>query len=123
MITREETKSRIIKQLESMPFEESRKRILHEELGFNFNSPAHNFCLSWLLNKESQIRDEDSTIRDAREASTLAIAKSAKKLTKQQLRYVIYTTIIALIATTITAKDWILETIKVINKSIHLLLY
>ena len=116
---REETKERIIKQLESMPFEEARNKVLLGKLGYDFESASHNFCLSWLLNKESQIRAEESKERDAREASTLDIAKSAKKLTSRQLRYAIYATIIALIATIITAKPWILESIKLIKSFIY----
>ena len=119
---REETKNRIIKQLESMPFEETRNKILLGELGFDFGSCSHNFCLSWLLNKESQIRDEESKIRDAREASTLAIAKSAKKLTKRQLQYAIYVTIIALIAIIADTQGQISELVIVIKNSILLLL-
>jgi len=55
---RDETKTRILKQLESMPFEEARTKILLGELGYNFNSASHSFCLNWILHKESQIRDE-----------------------------------------------------------------
>ena len=105
---RDKTKERILKMLKSMPFEEARTRILHGNLGFDEGSLSQKFCLSWLADKEAQLRD-------AREDSTLSIAKSAKKLTKRQLRYAIYATIIALIATAITAKGWILDSIKIIK--------
>lgn len=43
--------------LESMPLEEARKAILNKEFGNDFGSPNHEFCLSWLREKECGIRD------------------------------------------------------------------
>ena len=75
------------------------------------NDPTQNFCLSWLLNKESAIRDE-------REASTLNIANAANLLASKavlinsrQLRYAIHATIIALIPVIIAIKKDIFEII------------
>ena len=104
---RDETKHRITEQLESMPFEEARNHILLGELGYDFGSPSHDFCLSWLLHKESIMRDE-------REASILDIAKFAKKLTRRQLRYTIYASIIATIAAITAIHEKIVEIIKIL---------
>ncbi|GAG26849.1 unnamed protein product, partial [marine sediment metagenome] len=72
---RNKTKERIIKLLESMPFEEARSKILHVDLGFDENSLSQNFCLSWLKHKESSRRDkrESLTLRIAIWASIIAI--------------------------------------------------
>ena len=85
---RHKTKKRIIKLLESMPFEEARSKILHEILGFDEESLSQNFCLSWL-------RDKESSSRDKREALTLRIA--------------IWASILAIIASIIAKEEQISE--------------
>ena len=72
---RNKTKNRIIKQLESIPFEEIRSKILHCDLGFDEGSLSQIFCLSWLKKKESELRDKRSslTLRIAIYANIIAI--------------------------------------------------
>lgn len=102
---REETKERIIKQLESMSFEEARNKILLGELGYDLNSLSHNFCLNWLLHKESQIRDD-------RERAFLSKASS-------QIRWARLAAILATIAAIIATQDQIFKLIKLIIDSIN----
>lgn len=95
-MVREKTKNRIIKQLEAYPFEEDRKNILHCNLGYDHNSPGHNFCLSWLEAREAELRD-------AREEAFL--------LKAAQVRWAKWAAIIAMIAAIIANKENIFETI------------
>jgi len=111
MIIREETKNRIIKQLESMPFEEARRRILHGELGYDFGSPSHEFCLAWLEEKEYLLRGarEEEILTIAKEANL--VASKALSINTKQLRWAIYAAITAVIAATIAIKENIVESI------------
>ena len=72
---RNKTKRRIIKLLESIPFEEAMTKITQAALGFDKESLSQNFCLSWLSDKESSNRDkrEFLTIRIAIYAIIIAI--------------------------------------------------
>jgi len=65
--------------LESMPFEEARRKILHRELGNHFDSTKHQLCLSWLRHEEERRRDlrESSTLRWARHAAYAAYTAAA----------------------------------------------
>jgi len=68
----------LLTRLESMPFDEARTEILTRKLGNSFDSPNHQFCLSWLQCKESELRDlrEEKSLSISRKA--LRISKSAK---------------------------------------------
>lgn len=57
----------IKKQLESMPFEEARRKIKFGEL-HAIGSPAHDFALSWLEGVEAELRD-------SREAKMLRLTR------------------------------------------------
>ena len=103
-ILRDKTKKRILKELNSISFEEARSKILHLELGYDLESASHNFCLSWLLNKESQIRDE---------RESLFLSKASV-----QIRWARWAAILATIAAIIATQDQILELIKLIISSI-----
>ncbi len=52
------TKKAYIEKLESMPFEEARRKIRHGELGSEIGSPNHAFFLSWLDNKEAELHEK-----------------------------------------------------------------
>ena len=92
------TKNRILKQLESTSFKESRRKIMHCDLGYEPNSQSHKFCLSWLESKESELKDE-------REAESLSISRSALVTSRSASRR-------ALIAITLSTIMAIYEIIK-----------
>lgn len=66
----------LIARLESMPFEEARSKILTRQLGNDIDSPNHQFCLSWLREKEAGFRErrESETLVWARHAACAAYA-------------------------------------------------
>lgn len=86
----DETKDRILKQLESMTFEEARRKILYCNLGYEPNSESHEFCISWLETKESERRD-------GREEETLKIARNALSDARLATRIAISAIILSII--------------------------
>jgi uncharacterized membrane protein len=99
-------KNDLKKQLESMPFEEARKKVLQNEL-YDPETPGQIYCLSWLESMETDLRD-------AREKETLSIAKEANLIASDALstarkneRWALYAVIIAIVATIIAAMAYI----------------
>jgi hypothetical protein len=97
--TDKQNENRIIAILESMPFEEARKKILHRELGDQFGSENHNFCLSWLFEKESVRKDE-------REEETLSISRKALDNSRLATRIAISAIILSIIMATYEIIKW-----------------
>jgi hypothetical protein len=66
----------LLDRLEAMPLEEARIAIHTKVLGNQFDSPDHEFCLSWLAAKDAaaRIKREKSTQRWARHAAYAAYA-------------------------------------------------
>jgi hypothetical protein len=69
----------LLERLESMPLEEARRAIHTRAFGNSFDSPNHEFCLSWLRSKDEEllIRRSSSTERWARHAAYAAYAAAA----------------------------------------------
>jgi len=76
--------------LEAMPLEQARTEITTGAFA-TIGSPNHEFDLSWLSDKEAELRD-------ARDTEALAIARSADLSAKEALRVAKQEKIIAIIA-------------------------
>jgi hypothetical protein len=63
-------KNSLIEQLESMPFEIARSKILKGEMNNQIGSVNHEICLSWLSLK-------DAEIKECRDKRTLYWARNA----------------------------------------------
>lgn len=60
----------MLARLEAMPLDKARTAIYTRELGADFDSPMHNFCVSWLTSK-------DAAAKIAREVETLSNSRKA----------------------------------------------
>ena len=111
---RQMTEEDLIARLESMPFKEARKKILHRRLGSYFDSSNHRLCLSWLLEKESSRKDvrDEETLLIAKDANL--IASDALSIARRQLRYAAWAAIVAMTAAITANKDQIFEIISTI---------
>lgn len=104
----------LLARLEAMPLEHARTAIHTKALGSDFGSPNHDFCVSWLADKEAAARDarENAMLAASLAAAAAAsdsnrIAAEANRIASRAQRWAMYAAIIAAVALAISAKSQI----------------
>ena len=97
---------KIINKLIDMTVDEARQAIANAQFGHK-GSQDHGFASAWLDAKEDSLRDarEDSTIAIAKEATE--IAKATSDVARKQARWAMWAVIIATIASIIAVMAYI----------------